>query len=278
MIQNLRITVLAENTAGARGLLAEHGLALWVEADGTNILFDTGQGMVLSANAKALDIDFGKADAVVLSHGHYDHTGGLEQVLGKLNRAKLYMHPCAFDAKFGKLNDTGRCIASPIRDVERIRSHFVDVVFTTGQTRLADGIWVSGEIPRRNDFEDTGGPFFLDEACTQPDPLIDDQALCIESAAGLVVLTGCGHSGLVNTLSHVCELAGCGSIHAVLGGFHLVRASSERIARSVDVLHRFDVQRVGPAHCTGLPATAEILRAFQDRFVALNAGAQLTFV
>ena len=277
MIPRLRITVLAENTAGARGLLAEHGLALWVEADRTNILFDTGQGMVLTRNAKALDIDLAETDAVVLSHGHYDHTGGLDQVLSGLGRAAVYVHPRAFDAKFGRWGDgTGTCIGSPIRDVERIRAQVTQVVATTGPTKLADGVWVTGEIPRHTDFEDTGGPFFLDEACTKADPLIDDQALYVESAAGVVVLTGCGHAGLVNTLDYVSELTGCRRMCAVLGGFHLVGATEERIARSVEALRRYDVQRIGPAHCTGRPATAQILTAFPERFVALATGSQVT--
>ena len=277
MIRRLRITVLVENTAGARGLQAEHGLALWVEADGTDILFDTGQGMVLSFNADALGIDLADADAVVLSHGHYDHTGGLERVLNDLGRAAVYVHPRAFDAKFGRWDKgAGTCIGSPIRDVERIRAKVAQVVFTTGPTKLADGVWVTGEIPRRNTFEDTGGPFFLDEACTKADPLIDDQALYVESAAGVVVLTGCGHAGLVNTLDYVSELTGCTHMHAVLGGFHLVGAPEERIARTVEALRRYDVQRIGPAHCTGRPATAQILTALPERFVALATGSQLT--
>ena len=279
MIQNLRITVLSENTAGRRGVLAEHGLALWIEADETNILFDTGQGLVLAHNAAALEIDLAQADAVVLSHGHYDHTGGLESVLGRLGHAVVYVHPQAFEPKFGRWDDgVGRYIGSPIRDVEQLAPHVAQVVTTAGPTQVADGIRVSGEIPRRNGFEDTGGPFFLDEPCTQPDPLLDDQALYLETAEGLVVLTGCGHAGLVNTLHYACELTGLRRTYAVLGGFHLVQASDERLARTVEALHRYDVRRIGPAHCTGLAACAQILVAFPDRFVTLAAGKQVTLV
>jgi 7,8-dihydropterin-6-yl-methyl-4-(beta-D-ribofuranosyl)aminobenzene 5'-phosphate synthase len=275
MIRELRITVLAENTAGVRNLLAEHGLALWIEANGTNILFDTGQGLVLNANAKALGIDIGKADVAVLSHGHYDHTGGLEKVLPDLRHATLYVHPRAFDAKYAMWDDgISRDIGSTIRSVDQIRPHVAEVITTTGPTQVSDSIWVSGEIPRRNDFEDTGGPFFLDESCTKPDPLIDDQALYIESAEGVVVLTGCGHSGLVNTLDHASELTGHRKIHAVYGGLHLVGASDERIARTVEALTRFDVRRIGPAHCTGRQATARLWEAFPDRCVECRTGAR----
>jgi len=275
VIRKLRITVLVENKAGARGLLAEHGLALWVEADGRNILFDTGQGLALTSNADALGIDLGETDSVVLSHGHYDHTGGLCKILDCLADAAVYVHPRAFDAKFGRWDEgVGHYIGSPIRSIDEIRPYVSEVVFTTGPTKLADGIWVTGEIPRSNDFEDTGGPFFLDESCTKADPLTDDQALYIESVEGIVVLMGCGHAGLVNTLDRIAELTGSKRICAVLGGFHLVQASDDRIARSVEALRRYDVQRIGPAHCTGRKATMRIWEHLPDRCVECATGAR----
>lgn len=278
MIRRWEMTVLVENKAGGSGLLAEHGLALWVEADGRNILFDTGQGLALTSNAGVLGIDLSKTDAVVLSHGHYDHTGGIGKVLDRLGGAALYVHPSAFDAKFGRwAGGTGSYIGSPIRSIDQIRPHVSEVVLTTGPTELADGIHVTGEIPRRNDFEDTGGPFFLDESCTKPDPLLDDQALYIESAKGVVVLLGCAHAGLVNTLEYVFELTGGKRIEAVLGGFHLVGASDERIARSIESLRRYDVQRIAPVHCTGWEATMRIWEHLGDRCVECRTGAHFVF-
>ena len=273
MVHKLRITMAVENTAGARGLLAEHGLACWVEADGRNILFDTGQGMVLSHNVKALGIDLGLTHAVVLSHGHYDHTGGLPGALQYLRRAVVYVHSAAFQPKFGRRQGgPSRAIGGPIPSADTIRPHVADVVFTDGPVQVADGVWVTGEIPRRTDFEDTGGGFYLDQACQTPDPLVDDQALYIESVRGTVVVLGCAHAGLVNTLDYVVDLTGSDRIHAVIGGMHLVSASQERIAKSLEALRRYDVRVIGPAHCTGLPATARMLETWPDRFVRPTAG------
>jgi 7,8-dihydropterin-6-yl-methyl-4-(beta-D-ribofuranosyl)aminobenzene 5'-phosphate synthase len=98
----------------------------------------------------------------------------------------------------------------------------------------------------------------------------------LDTPLGLVVLTGCGHAGLVNTLEHVSRLTGGRRVHAVLGGFHLASASEDRMARTMLALHRFDVQRVGPAHCTGLTANARILAELPERYVRLATGVRIT--
>lgn len=264
MVEQLRIRVLVENTAGRRQVLAEHGLAFWIEADGRNILFDTGQGLALAHNAEALGVDLAATQDLVLSHGHYDHTGGLDRVWDQLGRATVYVHPRAFEAKFGRWGENAvHNIGSPIRSIDQVRAHVGEVVSTAGPTKPAEGVWVSGEIPRGNDFEDTGGPFFLDESCREPDPLVDDQAMYLETPGGVVVLLGCAHAGLVNTLDYVGEVTRLSRVHAVLGGMHLVNASEERISRSVAALRDYDVQVVGPAHCTGLKATAAMLGGFR---------------
>jgi 7,8-dihydropterin-6-yl-methyl-4-(beta-D-ribofuranosyl)aminobenzene 5'-phosphate synthase len=199
-------------------------------------------------------------------------------VWGQLGRATVYVHPRAFESKFGRWGENDvHDIGSPIRSLDQVRAHVGEVVSTTGPTELAEGVWVSGEIPRGNDFEDTGGPFFLDQSCRKPDPLADDQAMYIETPVGVVVLLGCAHAGLVNTLDYASQVTGLSRIHAVLGGMHLVNASENRINRSVAALRDYDVRVVGPAHCTGLKATAAMLNAFADQFVSLRAGAAMSF-
>ncbi len=266
MSHSVRITVLAENTVGIRGLLGEHGLAFWVEVGPKRVLFDTGQGMVLEHNAQSLDIPLASADAIVLSHGHYDHTGGLAQALNTAPQARVFAHPWAFRKKYARKDDgTTRYIGIPSLDKNSIQEKAGELVWTNQPTEICDGLFVTGEIPRATDFEDTGGPFFLDEGCQQPDPLIDDQAMFFETAVGTAVVLGCAHAGVVNTLQHIRQLTDDRPIHAVIGGMHLVNASPERIDRTIEAIRKLGVDCLAPGHCTGMTATLNLWQAFPDR-------------
>ena len=277
MIHHLRITTLVENTVSQPGLLAEHGLAFWIEADGLKLLFDTGQGMALVHNAEALGIDLGAVDNVAISHGHFDHTGGLAAHPDLMPRATVFVHPDAFLTRYTKRDhQPARSIGWAYHRVDDLIPNVQAVVLTPVPTLVAEGIWLTGQIPRTNQFEDTGGRFSLDEAGTMPDPIHDDQALYIETRRGLVVLMGCGHAGLVNTLDHIGQITGRTRVHAVIGGMHLLEASEHRIAKTITVLQDFNVQVVAPVHCTGLPATAALMESWPDGFYWLTTGSSLT--
>ncbi len=272
MIERLTITVLVENTAGSRGLLGEHGIAFHVQADDFTLLFDTGQGMVLRHNANALGIDLNAVRTIALSHGHYDHTGALPELLGEGPKRRLFLHPAALRAKYNRRHEA---IGSglPERDV---LTGIADVTWTSNPTWLAPSIWVTGEIPRNSAFEDTGGPFYLDATEPTPDPLADDQALVIDTVAGLVVVLGCGHAGVVNTLAFVRSVQER-PIHALIGGMHLVRAEPDRLAATANALADFDVRWLVPMHCTGIQATSLLWTRFPDRCLVGSVGARLVF-
>ena len=208
MIQKLSITALVENTVGNFDLLGEWGLSLWIEADEHRILYDTGQGRTLVDNARLLGVYLSSAHALVLSHGHSDHSGGIAALMASGFHGQVFANPTAFAKKYQREKDSGvRLKGMPAECVEALHrdSGFID---SSAPKLIAPGVIVTGTIPRRTEFEDTGGAFFLDEACTQPDVLADDQALLIETAAGWVVITGCGHSGAVNTLNYAAQLTG----------------------------------------------------------------------
>lgn len=272
------ITVLAENSVKGHGLLAEHGLALWVEVEGQRLLFDTGQGAVLLHNARELGAPLEKTDVVVLSHGHYDHTGGLVDVLQAAPQARLYAHQAAFEPKYACAADgTSRYIGAPSLDAPAVRERVAGLCRTEQPTEVLPGVFATGEIPRCTEYEDTGGPFFADPECRRADPLIDDQALFFDSPRGTVVLLGCAHAGVVNTLRYVRQVTNGKSIYAVLGGMHLVTASRARMNRTVEDLREFDIERLGPAHCTGFAAAAELWNAFPGKYFSCGVGAKLEF-
>jgi 7,8-dihydropterin-6-yl-methyl-4-(beta-D-ribofuranosyl)aminobenzene 5'-phosphate synthase len=274
----ISLTVLAENTARGVGILGEHGLAYWIDTGTHRVLFDTGQGLALLNNAAVLGIDLVHADAVVLSHGHFDHVGGLEAALAVARQAALYLHPRAVEHKFtGTSPATTRRISVPFVETEEFLHDERRVYASRKPVEVVPGIWATGEIPRLNDYEDTGGPFFLNRELTEPDPLLDDQSLFFNTSEGVVVVLGCAHAGVINTLDHVARLTGKDRIHTVLGGMHLENASPRRLQETFAALRRYDIQRLGPAHCTGWRVVARFQQEFPAHCFQCAAGSRFTW-
>ncbi len=273
----VRITVLMDNKGGEPGVHAEHGLSIWLEFGHHAVLFDAGQSGHTMDNAMALGIDAGRAEAIALSHGHYDHTGGLSRILPATPQARVYLHPMAFGPRYsrkddGTLRETGMPgeVAGLIRTTHR-------VVSTMGPTEIVDGLFVSGRIPRGNNFEGAGGHFFMDPDCTCPDPLHDDQAMYFRSSRGLVIVLGCAHAGVINTIDHIRAISGGWSVRAVLGGMHLKAASLERLDATVEALREHNIGLLAPSHCTGDAAFERFQREFPDRVIDCHVGSRFAF-
>jgi len=276
MTPSVRITVLVEDLSSRGDLIAEHGLSLWVEADGVRLLFDTGQSGAFLANARALGIATERPNALVLSHGHYDHTGGLAFLSGDLQPARLYLHPDAVVPRYSRRSSASpKLIGMPSASAAAINRMGGRVVWTNEPTRISDRMGVTGLIPRNTTYEDPGGPFFLDPECPKPDRIPDDQALWIETPDGPVVVLGCAHAGVVNTLDYLAALLGATHFRAVVGGMHLLHANEERLHKTVGALKRYGVEVLAPCHCTGAAAMGRFEQVFSSEIVRLDAGATL---
>lgn len=277
-MQNFDIQVLVDNTAIRRDLDTEHGLSMWVTTGRTHLLFDTGLGIALADNATVLGADLRLTDVIVLSHGHFDHTGGLKHVFSLDISPQIYMHPDAVRMRYGCLQSPPhKPIGMPEEIAAILAGKTAHISHTSRPTQVAQRIWVTGPIPRRTAFEDTGGPFYVDADCLVPDAIIDDQALWLETEMGIVVLLGCAHSGVVNTLDYIAALSGQRRFHAVIGGMHLLNASPERLDATIEALRRYEVNLVGPCHCTGESPMSLLMEKFPTQFVRVGAGSTFTF-
>jgi 7,8-dihydropterin-6-yl-methyl-4-(beta-D-ribofuranosyl)aminobenzene 5'-phosphate synthase len=278
MSEKFRLTVLIENSVHARGLKAEHGLAWHIQIGEHQALFDTGQTDLLQENARALGLPLGHLDAVVLSHGHYDHTGGLAAVCKASPQARIFLHPAAREAKFSLSPDgQPRSIGLPETSRDALGECAGRIVESRACTEVVPRLFVTGEIPRHTAYEDVGGRFFLDEAGIHADPLRDDQAMFFDTAQGLVVLLGCAHAGVVNTLDYIQRLVPNRPFHAVLGGMHLLNASPERLTATVEALRRRNIPLLVPSHCTGTAAVARLWASFPGHCAAPGVGNRFAF-
>jgi 7,8-dihydropterin-6-yl-methyl-4-(beta-D-ribofuranosyl)aminobenzene 5'-phosphate synthase len=274
----LRIITLSENTASIDGCLGEWGLSVLVESDELTVLFDTGQGFSTVHNAELLGVDLTKVDKIVLSHGHFDHTGGLESVLSRIGKEiEVIAHPDIWQAKYAVSEGAApRYIGIPFsrKELEALGARFR---LTAEPVALSADIMTSGEIPRVTDYEDIELYLSVKEnGGFRPDTFRDDQALIIKTPAGLVVILGCAHRGIINTLYHAQKLSGQKRIDTVLGGCHLMSSSPERIERTIAALKELGVKRLGACHCTGLAASVMMAREFGAKFFFNNAGTVLT--
>jgi len=273
----IKISTLAENTANY-GVLGEWGLSLLVEVDDYKILMDTGLSYSAVNNARIMDIDLSKIDCIVISHGHTDHTGGLREVLKLKGNVVIHAHPDMWTAKYTTrgpgLFQQNIGVPFSREELELLGAKFN---LSKGPIYLQDNILTTGEIPFTNDYEEIENNLFIKEGSElKLDPLADDLSLIINSEFGLVIISGCAHRGIINTIHHAQKLTGQELVYAVIGGIHLVRAKADRIEKTILDLKHIGVQKLGVSHCTGFPASARLAREFGDVFFLNNAGNRVT--
>ena len=274
----VKITTLSENTA-RYGFLAEWGLSILVEVDGMRILVDTGRSFSAVHNAQLMGIDLATIDRIVLSHGHADHTGGLLNVLRIMRKdVEIIAHPDVWAPKYTRRDSKKKeqyiGIPSSRDELESLGARFN---LTKEPVHVSEHTITTGEIPMMSEYEDVENNLLVKrDGILRQDPLADDLALVIDASFGLVVISGCAHRGIVNTLRHAQKLTGRELVYAVMGGTHLIRASQERIEKTIADLRDMGIQKLGVSHCTGFPASVQLAQKFKETFLLNNAGSRIT--
>ena len=272
----IKITTLAENTATA-DCIAEWGLSMLVEADGKRILFDTGAGTAALMNATTMGVDLSGIDCIVISHGHFDHTGGLYQTLKRTGPKKIIAHPDIWSRKYGSLDNAPKRFIGIAYLREAFESMGASFQLSSQPQRISERITTTGEIPMQTAYESVETYLCVkgSEGLIQ-DPLADDLSLVIDTDFGLVVILGCAHRGIINTLTQARKVTGKDTVYAAIGGTHLLHANKERLDKTAEAMREIGVQYLGVSHCTGFKAAAYLAELFGDRFFHNNAGTRLT--
>lgn len=273
-----RIRILCDNTAGPfSGTLGEHGFAALIEYDDKAILFDTGAGHTLLHNAQRMNLDLKRVGQVALSHGHYDHTGGLWPLLQSCGPKRVLAHPDLFAQRFGiREGAAARAIGIPYAE-SFLAGMGASFSYSDAFREVAPGIFLTGEVPRLTDFEKGDDGLFCDLSGCRSDLVPDDQSMVIVTKNGLLLLLGCCHAGVVNTVEYARLKTGVDELYGVIGGCHLAFSAQAQVEATIKALRRYGVKKICAGHCTGFEAAARLAREFPGSFRPAHVGYTLEF-
>lgn len=272
---NFKITTLMENNPGVDSRLNnEHGLSFYIETDEIKILFDTGKSGDFIKNAELLKVDLNKLDYVLLSHGHYDHSGGFRKLVDKVeNSYKLIVGEKFFNKKYKVIEGKKYKYIGNSFDEEFVNEKNIEIKYIKEDIfHITEDIMIFSNFKKSNDFEMINEKFQIkqDENYVLDD-FGDEIVLVVKSEKGLVVILGCSHVGVVNILETIVERTGM-PIYSIIGGTHLVEADELRLNSTIKFLKEKDIQVLALCHCTGENAVTEIQCEFEERFLYNSTG------
>ncbi len=275
------IQILCDNNIGRMDFLGEHGFAALVDGAAGNYLFDTGQGLTLPHNYRQSGRRPADLEAVILSHGHYDHTGGLAWVLEQTGPIDIHTHPAVFTPHLARIASDPSKPPRPVgcpRTQAELESTGGRFVFHAATAQIAAGLWFISGYARQAGLTPDDGKLVLASADGLiPDPVSEDANLLLETPSGPVLLLGCAHGGVLNLLDHIRKHLGIKRLQAVLGGTHLMFFSPDQVRAVIAALERFEVALVGVSHCTGDMAALQLVQHFGERFRRAAAGSVFRF-
>lgn len=261
------ITILVENTTPIPGFYGEYGFAALVVVDDKKILFDTGSADAVLKNAATGGIDLAQINDLVISHGHFDHAGAVIPFLKTGPNKRMYGHSDMFTPRYIVLGEYKRGIGVSFAKQE-ISSNGAEFIPTDDFTEIQPGVFVTGEIPRNNDYEDVGGSFWVEDGDQLiPDRMADDMSMVINHPEGLIVISGCAHAGIINTIEYAQKKTGQNKLLAFIGGTHLSGASEDRMTKTLAALKEFDIEKIIACHCTGFDAMVKLRNALGDKVI-----------
>lgn len=276
----MKIIVLMEDKyVEKKGLETEHGLSVYMEVDDKKILFDTGQSGKFIDNAKRLDVDLKDLDYVLISHGHYDHSGGLKRLIEEIGpNIELFVGQGFFDEKYS-LRDSGNYeyVGNPFDksflQEKGIKTKYVD----ENIIRLTENLMVFSNFNRKGEFENNNQKMFLKEnGVYQIDEFLDEISIGIKTGKGLVVVVGCSHPGIVNILDTIMDRTGM-KIYQVIGGTHLIEEDDDKINMVIEYLKEKDIKYVSACHCTGKQGETMLSQQLEEGFMEIKTGDIISF-
>lgn len=274
MIGNIKLTLLSDDNA-KKPFCAEHGFSLAIRWEEHFLLFDTGQGAFVR-NAAVDGTDISSFTDCILSHGHYDHTGGIRNFLSMNSHARLWANTKVFCAHYRDADGIAKVLTMSREDEAAVRTLPVHRLYLLSEsTRILHNAGILCGIPRIHPLEDTGGKFYMDRTLTTSDQIDDEISLWMEHEKGLVIITGCCHAGFINTCEFAKKVSGVDRIYTVIGGFHLQHASKERIDATCAYINDMSISCVMPCHCTGAEQITGMKKRLGDTVQILRCGSNI---